>query len=98
MVVVALSSVTVAPSGFKLWLCAPVVEYKNREVLVVASVNHSRANSITLLRGNAGLPRRKLLHRVHNVQITAVNKSGSLLPAKIQSKMSIKEVHALSVP
>ena len=93
-----MSSVAVAPSEFKLWLCALIVEYENREVLMVASVNHSRANSITLLRDNASLPRRKLLHWVHNVQITAANKSGSLLPTKIQSKMSIKEMHALSKP
>ena len=98
MLVVAVSSVAVAPSEFKLWLCALIVEYENRKVLMVASVNHSRANSITLLRGNAGLPRRKLLHRVHNVQITAANKSRSLLLAKIQSKISIKEMHTLSVP
>ena len=57
----------------------------------------SWAKSTTWLSENVGLPKHKLFLLFHRVHSTAAKSSGSLLPTKISSKISVKEEHAWSV-
>lgn len=58
----------------------------------------SRECSSILSRGIVGFPSLRLFRRFHRFQVIDANSSTSLLPARMKSKRSRKEVKFLSVP